>query len=203
MAVPKRGSNSFYMFSASCAAPLTHLSTSCHIYILFLRAFVFFFPLSPIIHQSLSQKQGRSPGTKAVFLNKSIAESKISGGTNCSWCKSAEGSSQVRALCHVTLPAFQRALHAVPSRSTAERRSQQPEVLNLRRNETAGSRTEQQQPQRHVCSSLEISEYSSVGRNSIEKHQPCQKIHFLLTCLQTHFKQFFLTNCLGVKFHKR
>lgn len=58
--------------------------------------FFFFFLPSLIIHQSFSQKQGRSPGTKAVFLNKIIAESKISGGINSSWCKSAEASSQVR-----------------------------------------------------------------------------------------------------------
>lgn len=65
-------------------------------YLYFSKSFCLFFVPSPIIHQSFSQKQGRSPGTEAVFLNKSIAVSKISGGINSSWCKSAEANSQVR-----------------------------------------------------------------------------------------------------------
>lgn len=60
------------------------------------QSFCLFFSPSPIIHQSFSQKQGRSPGTKAVFLNMSIAETKVSGGIKSSWCKSAEAISQRR-----------------------------------------------------------------------------------------------------------
>lgn len=118
-AVPKKGSNSFYMFSAACAALLIHLSTSCHIYILFPRAFVFSFSPSPIIHQSFSQKQGRSPGTKAVFLNKSTADSKISGGTNSSWCKSAEANIQVRG----PVPCYTTCLPKGPARCPHQRHS--------------------------------------------------------------------------------
>lgn len=68
------------------------------------QSFCLFFSPSLITHQSFSQKQGRSPGTKAVFLNRSKAESKISGGINPSRCKSAEANSQERGPvpCHTT-----------------------------------------------------------------------------------------------------
>lgn len=74
MALPKKGSNSFYTFPAATAALLIHLSTSCHIGILTPRAFafppprLFFFP-SPIIH--LSSKEGAG---KAAWHQGGVSE---------------------------------------------------------------------------------------------------------------------------------
>lgn len=155
------------------------------------QSFCLFFPPSLITHQSFSQKQGRSPGTKAVFLNKSTAESEISGGINSSQCKSAEANSQVRG----PVPCYTTCFPEGPARCPHQKHSwevakavwgYEPQEKWNRRQQNRAPAT----PVRHLllAGDFRIEQW---GEKLTWKHQPCQKLHFLLSCLQNISSNFF------------
>lgn len=166
----------------------------------------FFFP-SPIIHQSFSQKQGRSPGTKAVFLNKSIAESKISGGTNSSWCKSAEASSQVRG----PVPCYTTCSPKSPAHCPHQKHSwevakaawgYEPREKWNRRQQNKATAT----PLTRLLLARDF-RIKLLGEKLTWKTSTLPKASFPAqlssNTFQGCFFGFFLTNYLGVTFHKR
>lgn len=111
-------------------------------------------------------------------------------------------TSKWEALCHVTPLAFQRALHAVLAGGTAERWPRQREVITSREMKLPAAEQSNSNPVTHLLLTRDF-RIKQLGEKLAWKTSTLPKASFPAHLSSNTFQAIFLTNCLGVKFHKR